>query len=128
MNHYAQNHAEDAKFMRVSRFGVTVSLLIISCAAPKSTGRVVFFAPRRERPKGGVRPRWLPHQARRQHHESADIGGTALTWKGVRGVTLSTAVRAADNENFTRIQGRSAASALEHPQGWRDRRVRQSST
>ena len=39
--------------MRCRTFGVPVSLFAyIVCAAPKSTGRVVFFAPRREKPNG----------------------------------------------------------------------------
>src|SRR5712692_7707675 len=38
---------------RCCAFGVPVSLFAyIVCAAPKSTGRVVFFAPRREKPNG----------------------------------------------------------------------------
>src|SRR6266403_388644 len=41
------------KSLRCRAFGVPVSLFAyIVCAAPKSTGRVVFFAPRREKPNG----------------------------------------------------------------------------
>src|ERR1700686_1293228 len=41
------------KSLRCRAFGVPVSLFAyIVCAAPKSTGRVAFFAPRREKPNG----------------------------------------------------------------------------